>query len=233
VVAIKRHKPESSRNAEILEHPDLLADEDLALPPRQQRSLDRRGQLENAALRLFGERGYDATTIGHIADAARVPIGGFYLHFRSKRQLLLSLMNDLLVGLSRLDLSPRSGAHPRAILRDLLTRGFEHDLRYLGAYRAWQEAALGDPDLARKQQTIHAWTTARVAAAFRRLQALPGARADVDVHTLAGVLDSVFWSLLSQAAHTRDAQLERSVAATADLIYHALFLDSGLATSRR
>jgi len=230
VAALERRTTESSGHRPIPDRPELLADEDLAPPPRQQRSLDRRTRLENAALRLFGERGYDATTIEDIAGGARVPTGGFYLHFRSKRQLLLSLMNDLLIGLSRLDLSTEAGAHPRAILIELLTRGFESDLRYLGAYRAWQEAVLSDLDLARKQRAIHDWTAARAAAVFRRLQTLAGARPEVDVDTLAHVMDSVFWSLLARAAGTRDVQLARSVNTTAELIYHALFLDTPATT---
>jgi AcrR family transcriptional regulator len=210
----------------IPKRPDLLGNEDLAPPPRQRRSLARRNRLEDAALRSFGDRGYERTTIGDIAAAARIPVGGFYLHFRSKRQLLLSLMTDLLVGLDRLDLRADAGAHPRTILLDLLTRGFDHDLRYLGVYRAWQEATLSDAGLARKQDAIQDWTAARAAGVFRRLLQLPGARPDVDVDTLARVMDSVFWSLLTHAARTRDAQLERSVAVTANLIYHVLFVDS-------
>ncbi len=54
----------------------------------------------------------------------------------------------------------------RAGIRQLLARAFSQDLRYLGAYRAWQEAALSDPDLSREQERIHAWTTTRVKTVF-------------------------------------------------------------------
>jgi AcrR family transcriptional regulator len=209
----------------IPDRPDLLRGEDLPPPPRQVRSLERRNRVEDAALELFGTHGYEATTIEDIARAADIPVGGFYHHFRSKRQLLLSLMHDLLVALSNVTLEPRAATHPRAIIRDLLVRGFERDLRYLGAYRAWHEAVLADRELASKQELIHGWTTARVAAAFRRLQQLPSARADVDVDALARVMDSIFWSLLARAAHTRDKELDRAVDATTHLIYHALFVD--------
>jgi len=43
------------------------------------------------------------------------------------------------------------------------------DLRYLGPYRAWEEATLSDPDLARKDRRIHAWTTARALRLFEFL----------------------------------------------------------------
>jgi AcrR family transcriptional regulator len=205
--------------------PDLLAGEDLPPAPRQARSLERRTRLNAAALRLFGEQGYAASSLEDIALAAGMPVGAVYQHYRSKRQLLLSLMNDLLGALGQLSFEPRPGQDARGILSDLLQQAFEQDLRYLGAYRAWREALLSDEDLARKQRLIHRWTSARVGAVFRRLRRLPGGRPDVDIDGTARVLDSLFWDLLAQAARRRDAHLQRAVAATVHLIYHALFID--------
>ncbi|HEY2376040.1 MAG TPA: helix-turn-helix domain-containing protein [Gemmatimonadaceae bacterium] len=187
--------------------------------------MKRRQRLEAAALRLFGKVGYTAASMEAIAQEADMPVGAVYQHYRSKRQLLLSLMSDLLTGLSTLRLEPEPGQDARGLLHQLLQRAFERDLHYLGAYRAWREAVLTDEDLAAKQARIHAWTSARVAAVFRRLQQLPGAREDVDVDALARVLDSTFWDLLAQASRRRDRNLQRAVAASVHLIYHALFMD--------
>jgi hypothetical protein len=79
----------------------------------------------------------------------------------------------------------------------------------LGAYRAWQEAILSDPALSRKQQHIHAWTTARVTAVFELLSKVHGARTTVDVPALARVMDGFFWSLLARAAKMRKAELNQ------------------------
>jgi AcrR family transcriptional regulator len=187
--------------------------------------LERRERLDAAALRLFSERGYAAASLDDIAREAGMPVGAVYQHYRSKRQLLLSLMDDLLIGLSRLPLEGAPGQNPRDLLYELLRRGFEQDLSYLGAYRAWREAVLGDDDLARKQMLIHRWTSARIAAVFRRLQRYPGARPGVDIEELARVLDSLFWDLLARAARRRDVNLRRTVDATVHLVYHALFID--------
>jgi len=205
--------------------PNLLAGEDLPPGPHQKRSSDKRARLKAAGLALFGEHGYEKTSIDAIARHAKLAVGGFYLHFRSKRQLLLALMDELLEKLSELDFRPVAMADVRAGIRHLLSRGFSHDLRYLGAYRAWQEAALSDPDLARKQERIHAWTTTRVMTLFQLLQQLPGARQGVDVAGLARVMDSFFWSLLAQAAGFSKVELNRRVDAATHLIYHALFID--------
>ena len=215
----------SGGRAPAASRPNLLAGEDLTPPPIQMRSLEKRIRLKNAALTLFGQKGYNLTSIDDIANRAHFAVGGFYQHFRSKRQLLLVLMDDLLEGLSQLDLRPKGAADVRAALRNLLGRAFATDLQYLGAYRAWQEAVASDTDLAGKQEQIQAWTTARVQGAFLLLQSMPGARAGVDVPGLARVMDSFFWNLLAQAGRFPEAELNRWIDSATHLVYHALFID--------
>jgi AcrR family transcriptional regulator len=205
--------------------PDLLAGEDVPPGPLQKRSRDKRARLKDAGLALFGKKGYEGTSIGEIARRANLAVGGFYQHFHSKRQLLLTLMDDLLEGLSQLDLRPAAAADVRAGLRGLLSRAFSRDLRYLGAYRAWQEAALSDPDLARKQKDIHAWTTGRLITVFTLLQRLPGARDGVDIPGLARAMDSFFWNLLAQAGRLPRGELNQWIDSATHLMYHAMFTD--------
>ena len=205
--------------------PDLLASEDLPPAPRQKRSRDKRDRLKAAALALFGEKGYDATSIEDIARRADLAVGGFYLHFRSKRQLLLALMDDLLEALRRLDLRPKGSGDIRTGLRAFLGEAFSADLSYLGAYRAWREAAASDRELAHHQAHIHAWTGARVAGLFRMLAGLPGARRGVDIDGLARVMDSFFWNLLAQASQLKRTELDEWLDVATHLIYHALFTD--------
>jgi len=205
--------------------PNLLDGEDFPPEPRQKRSLEKRARLKTAALDLFGQNGYEGTSIGDVARRAHLATGSFYQHFRSKRQLLLALIDELLEKLSGLDLRPQGGKDIRASLHRLLARAFSHDLHYLGAYRAWQEAVLSDADLARKQKQIHAWTTARAAGLFQLLQKYPGARHGVDPVALARVMDAFFWSLLAQAAQMSAPELNQRLDSATHLIYHALFTD--------
>ena len=207
------------------QRPNLLSGEDLPPQPRQKRSLEKRARLKAAGLSLFGEKGYESTSVDEIARRAKLAIGTFYQHFRSKRQLLLALMDELLEKLSQLDFRPRAVSDVRAIVHELLSRAFSHDLRYLGAYRAWQEAVLSDPALARKQSQIHTWTTTRVTKVFQLLLQLPGARPGVDVAGLARVMDSFFWSLLAQAVRMPATELNQWIDSATHIIYHALFTD--------
>jgi AcrR family transcriptional regulator len=206
--------------------PDLLAGERLPPKPRQRRSLAKRDRLETAALSLFRERGYDGTSIDAIARRARLAVGGFYQHYESKRQLLLALMHQLVERLSRLELPPIAGIDVRSELRALIAGAFTTDFEYLGAYRAWQEAVLSDPDLAEKGRAIREWTSARVAALFMALQRLPGARRGVAIAPLARAMDSFFWSMIGDAARAPEKPLDEAIDAATHFIYHALFVDS-------
>jgi AcrR family transcriptional regulator len=215
----------SPRAAFLILRPNLVAGEDLPPEPQQKRSLEKRARLKAAGLAFFGEKGYESTSIDDIARRAKLAVGTFYQHFRSKRQLLLALMDELLQKLSQLDFRPTGATDVRAVIHELLARAFAHDLRYLGAYRAWQDAVLSDPDLVRKQVQIHAWTTTRVTTVFQFLQQLPGARPGVDVPGLARVMDTFFWSLLAQAAHMPAVELNQWIDSATHLIYHAMFSD--------
>ena len=206
--------------------PHLLADEKLPPEPRQKRSLAARERWKAAGLALFGEKGYEATSVSDIARRARLAVGGFYQHFTSKRQLLLVLMDDLLDKLSQLELRPSGSGGLRAGLHALLAGAFSRDLKYLGAYRAWQEASLSDPHLARTQAQIQAWSTGRILLLFQALHQHPAARPDVDLKGLARALDAFFWNLLAQAVHMPKPELNQWIDISTHLIFHALFLDS-------
>jgi len=216
-----------------MDRPNLLKDEDLLPEPAQVRSRQKRARIEAAALALFGLKGYECVSIDEIAAKAKLAVGGFYQHFRSKRQLLLVLMDELLENLSRMDLRPKGTANIRLGLRGFLTRALSADLQYLGAYRAWREAAITDAFLAKKEAEIRAWTTARVYKAFSLLQQLPGARRGVDLKALAQVMDGLFWNLLGQAATLAKVDLEAWIDSATHLIFHALFEDQKRLTGRK
>jgi AcrR family transcriptional regulator len=57
-----------------------------------------RERLERAALALFAEHGYDATTVTEIADRAGLTKSTFFRHFADKREVLFG-GQDMLAGL--------------------------------------------------------------------------------------------------------------------------------------
>ncbi len=206
--------------------PRLGAEEDLPAPPRQARSRATRAQILKAARNLFAEHGYQATSIEQITARAGTAAGAFYAYFRSKRQLLIVLMNELLERLSRLDLRPTGGADVRTGLRRFLTAVFQADLEYYGVVRAWQEAALTDAGLGEMQSAIESWTQTRILRVFRGLGKHPQARADRDLPAFARMMDRHFWSILARGAHLSSRDLNREIQIAADVIYYYLFRDS-------
>jgi AcrR family transcriptional regulator len=59
-----------------------------------------RGRLSQAALDLYGERGFDQTTVAEIAERAGLTERTFFRHFSDKREVLFSgaqALQDLLV----------------------------------------------------------------------------------------------------------------------------------------
>jgi AcrR family transcriptional regulator len=74
---------------------------------RERKKLETRHALERAALRLFGERGYEQTTVEDIAEAADVAVRTFFRYFSSKQDVLFGeVVTDRVVRL-RTELAAR------------------------------------------------------------------------------------------------------------------------------
>jgi AcrR family transcriptional regulator len=202
--------------------PDLLSAEKLPPAPTQDRSRQKRALILAAALRLFSAKGYRSASMAAVAREAGTPVGTVYQHFRSKRQLLLVLIDELLRRLEAIRLSLEGAPDVRTGIRRLLEAGFRADLEYVGAYRAWREAIATDRLLARRNRDIEAWTTGRLTMAFLALGGLPGARRDVEASALARVIDRWFWDLLARPIEPMDQTLDL----VSDVLYHALFCDN-------
>jgi AcrR family transcriptional regulator len=96
------------------------------------RPSERRADLVRIAAELFAERGYRATTVRHIGDAAGVLSGSLYHHFDSKETILDELLSSYLTELVETYREIAAGAEPVAALRGLVTEAF----RSLGEHRA-------------------------------------------------------------------------------------------------
>jgi AcrR family transcriptional regulator len=75
---------------------------------------DARGRLMQAALELYGERGFDQTTVAEIAQRAGLTERTFFRHFADKREVLFSGEVDDLVLTTLVD-APRSATPMDAV----------------------------------------------------------------------------------------------------------------------
>src|SRR5215469_2145861 len=80
-----------------------------------------RERLERAALDLFAEQGYDATTVAGIADRAGLTKSTFFRHFADKREVLFG-GQDMLAGMFR---DAIRTAPPSAATADCLAAALE------------------------------------------------------------------------------------------------------------
>ena len=67
-----------------------------------ERRTNTREQIRTVALEMFAERGYDGTSLREIAERLGVTKAAVYYHFKTKEDILASLLEDFLVQLDEL-----------------------------------------------------------------------------------------------------------------------------------
>jgi AcrR family transcriptional regulator len=92
----------------------------------QRRSELTRSQIMDAAISLFSEGGYEATSVAEICAVANASKGAFYHHFPAKQDLFLQILNDWLDGVDERLFTRRQGDEtvPDALLRMAKAIGF-------------------------------------------------------------------------------------------------------------
>lgn len=163
--------------------------------PRNARSRRTRAALLGAARRLIEEKGFAATTLTAIAQAAGVTPRSLYLHFSSRGELLAALHSDLgeteelAASLQRVWDSPDAAsaldewarhlarAHPRILA---ISRAVEHDRRT-------------DPDATR----IWDWMMDRWSMGSRRLAQWLADEGRLDPEWSVDAAADMIWAMMS------------------------------------
>jgi AcrR family transcriptional regulator len=156
-------------------------------PPLTDRGRRTQLRLLEAGRRVFEAKGWAATRMGDIAEAADVSHGTVYTWFPTKDALLRTLvtaMRDDLLG----SLRDPEAADPAARIEAA-------NRRYLDVYREHarllqvvEEAAPADPFFGSVLADLRTTHVGRVADAIRRLQAADSAYPELDAHTSAAAL---------------------------------------------
>jgi AcrR family transcriptional regulator len=129
---------------------------------------DSRGRLQEAALALYSERGFDQTTAAQIADRAGLTERTFFRHFADKREVLFggsALLRERIV-------AGVAGAPASDGPFDAVARGLDAAAAMLGEFRRdlsrQRQAVIGaNPELRERELTKLADYAAAVAEALR------------------------------------------------------------------
>jgi AcrR family transcriptional regulator len=145
-----------------------------------------RNRLLRAAYEQFSETGYRNTQVADICARAGMSVGTFYQYFRSRADVMTTLVSDAVRG--TLDLPPwkldrgRSGV--RELLREYVT-GYEATAPFQGV---WEEATHVDDVPAAVRRDLSRFMTERLEREFRRARRTGDLERHVDPALLARAL---------------------------------------------
>lgn len=120
---------------------------------KQARALETRAALIEAAARLFGKRGYEATQTPDIAAEAGVSTGAFYRYFKDKHAILIEVLTEHIdrgraLIAERLRPELFLAAEPRAAIDSVLDIVFELVARDSKLNRVYVAMSMTDPEVA-------------------------------------------------------------------------------------
>ena len=110
-----------------------------AAPKRSRRKEARPGELLEAALDLFVEKGFAATRVDDVAARAGVSKGTLFLYFPSKEELFKAVVRESIVG--RFGEWSQELAQFQGSTADMLRYSFTTWWERIGSTRAWNIAA--------------------------------------------------------------------------------------------
>jgi len=165
-------------------------DRELPLGPKARRT---RATILEAAARLFGEQGYQATSVGDVAAAAGVSLGTVYQYFRDRSDLVAALLQTHVTRmLGQTDTAWRAKEGGDGLYRVLhnFVVSYAEQAEMAGV---WEEVCHLEDDLAELRRTLSRVFTHEVAREIRRAANAGLVRADLDAEqaavALAGMVD--------------------------------------------
>ncbi|MFI2641953.1 TetR family transcriptional regulator [Streptomyces sp. NPDC018610] len=168
-----------------------------------------RRRLQQAALELYQERGFDQTTTAEIAARAGVNERTFFRHFPDKREVLFGGEADLRAALMREVADAPDGLRPL----DVLLCAFRKAGRILEDNRPFSEPRLKiiavTPALRERDLAKAASLTEAVAEALRR-RAVPDRPADLAAHTGWATFHQAAQAWIDDPSQSLDAHLVRA-----------------------
>lgn len=198
--------------------------------PKQARSRQTRDRVVAAAIAVFEEHGYDATTTAAIARRAGIGVGTLYAYFPDKRKIMLEVLDGTVAAMSAMvveALEPdrwREGG-PRAHVRAVIEAVMGSRLVSPGIQRILWERHLRDPEFRDAVLAIEHRVRAALERLFAELEA-DGRMRPVSPHAAAFVVHAaVEWISSRLVLGEADVAHDEVVEAATDMVSRYLFGD--------
>ncbi|MGY1500023.1 TetR/AcrR family transcriptional regulator [Streptomyces sp. QTS52] len=106
---------------------------------KQRRRGDTRQRIQDVALELFAEQGYEKTSLREIAEHLDVTKAALYYHFKTKEEIVVSLFEDLTKPIEDLIEWGRQQPHTLAMKQEIVRRYSEALTEAAPLFRFMQE----------------------------------------------------------------------------------------------
>ena len=106
---------------------------------KQRRRGDTRQRIQDVALELFAEQGYEKTSLREIAERLDVTKAALYYHFKTKEEIIVSLFEDLTKPIEDLIEWGRQQPHTLAMKQEIVRRYSEALTEAAPLFRFMQE----------------------------------------------------------------------------------------------
>ena len=171
---------------------------------RERKKARTRAVIREQALRLFGEQGYQATTVEQIAEAAEVSPSTFFRYFPTKEDVVLQDDFDP-IAIEKFEAQPRE-LHPVAALRAAIREAFaEAPPDVIEQWRAVTRLTLAVPEL--RARSLDEFTRSVTMAAELIAKRQGRDPSDFAVRTVAGAVVGVGLSVMMTAAEDPSADV--------------------------
>lgn len=177
---------------------------------RQQQAQSTCAQLLGASRQVFAERGYRATTVGAITEAASTSHGTFYLYFKNKEDAFAKVFGGIVTELEAATTVPWQG-DARTTIEEAVRGYFSLVARHRGLWRCLMEG------IYQSRSIEQLWLELRRPFIERLAQALP---AIGDRQAIAVVLGSMIeWTAYTvvELGEPAGIDLERALNAVVDV----------------
>lgn len=187
----------------------------------------RRKQILRAALSVFSTRGYGESTMADVAAVAGVGVGTLYNYYSNKRDLLISLVQNILISFNLLNIfNQMSGEDTRTLMTRLMEDRLELGFNNVQTIIFLMFEVQHDAKLRHQfvKQVINPLIV-RIED-FIRLQSERGAFREVDERVIARVLTgSIIGSMLLLRMENRDSPFKKAYIKDIAVEMSGLFLD--------